>query len=968
MPFFDATTKRFALRVGLPAILILLATFVIVVVSLQKMAGDVNHIESELTGRSATAAVQSVLRHLGETNNDYAEWDDAVRNLYGAVNRDWAAENVASSTLFDTIYLIDESGNELLAYRNGEPVSTTPGEAFGPSLTSMIAELPKDGKTYDVQTGVVRGAWGLAAVAAGPVVPASKNFENPPERSRFLVMGKAFDAAAVERVSEDFVIDGLRLVDPVASEPLKVDLVDPNGTVVGALAWSPAQLGSQASARVSPAALAMLLLVGLTMAFLMLFALRGWKEVKKGELRLDAALNNMSHGLAMLDAEGRLILCNPRYAEIFGMPPDQIQPGMTVAELLALVDSHSGVQDLDPERTFAQVGKIVRQAEGGTFVQNFSDGRSIAATYRPMRDGGIVTTFEDITQKVEAEQALAASESKLQAALMNMAQGLLMYDRDGKLVISNRRYAELFKIPWEEWKATCLGTTIQEAMQFNQKWSNVTEKNPTQLNAEIRSLLERGEGGQIVFERTDGRTFSSLIKPIANSGFVVTFEDITDRRRTEAKISHMAHHDALTDLLNRVAFYEQMETVLGHLRRSETMAVLSLDLDHFKSVNDTLGHPVGDLLLQSAAERMRSCVRGEDIVARLGGDEFAIVQVPSAQPSSIASLATRLIDVIGAPYDLDGHQVIVGVSVGVTVAPSEGTEPDVLMKNADMALYRAKADGGGIYRFFEIGMDARMQARRILELDLRKAIVNGEFELFYQPIVDVKTGAITSCEALVRWNHPERGVVAPMDFIPVAEETGLIVSLGEWVLRQACAEAARWPKQVTVAVNISPAQFKGRNLVPTVISALATSGLSAGRLELEITELVLMQENEGAIAVLHQLRDLGIRIAMDDFGTGYSSLGYLRSFPFDRIKIDQSFIRDLPGKGDSLAIVRAVVGLSSSLGIKTTAEGVETKEQLASLTAEGCGEFQGFLFSQPRPAAEVERLLGEGASQAAAVA
>ena len=467
---------------------------------------------------------------------------------------------------------------------------------------------------------------------------------------------------------------------------------------------------------------------------------------------------------------------------------------------------------------------------------------------------------------------------------------------------------------------------------------------------------------------TDGRSISISHQPMPDGGFVATFEDITERLLAEERIRHLARHDALTDLLNRVAFYEQMETVLSHLRRSETMAVLSLDLDHFKSVNDTLGHPIGDLLLQEAAERMRSCVRGEDIVARLGGDEFAIVQVPSEQPSSITSLATRLIEVIGAPYDLGGHQVIVGVSVGVTIAPGEGTEPDVLMKNADLALYRAKADGGGIYRFFEIGMDARMQARRILELDLRKAIVNGEFELFYQPIVDVKTGAITSCEALIRWNHPERGMIAPMDFIPVAEETGLIVPLGEWVVRQACAEAARWPKHVTVAVNLSPAQFKSRNLVPTVISALATSGLSAGRLELEITELVLMQENEGAIAVLHQLRDLGIKIAMDDFGTGYSSLGYLRSFPFDRIKIDQSFIRDLPGKEDSLAIVRAVVGLSSSLGIKTTAEGVETKEQLASLTSEGCGEFQGFLFSQPRPAAEVERLLGEGASQAAAVA
>jgi diguanylate cyclase (GGDEF) domain len=355
-------------------------------------------------------------------------------------------------------------------------------------------------------------------------------------------------------------------------------------------------------------------------------------------------------------------------------------------------------------------------------------------------------------------------------------------------------------------------------------------------------------------------------------------------------------------------------------------------------------------------------------VARLGGDEFAIVQVSSTQTSDVSALAARLIEVVGAPYDLDGHQVNVGASIGIAIAPTDGDKPDPLMKSADLALYRAKADGGCDYRFFEVEMDARMQARRALELDLRKAIVNGEFELYYQPIIDVKTRQITSCEALLRWHHPERGIVSPVEFIPVAEHTGLIVPLGEWVLRQACAEAVRWPKHVTIAVNLSPAQFKSRNLVPTVVNALAASGLPAARLELEITEMVLVQDNDGAFAILHQLRDLGIRIAMDDFGTGYSSLGYLRSFPFDKIKIDQSFIQDLPAKQDSVAIVRAVVGLSSSLGITTTAEGVETEEQLASLTAEGCNEFQGFLFSLPKTAADIARLFGELAPRVEAVA
>jgi diguanylate cyclase (GGDEF)-like protein len=455
---------------------------------------------------------------------------------------------------------------------------------------------------------------------------------------------------------------------------------------------------------------------------------------------------------------------------------------------------------------------------------------------------------------------------------------------------------------------------------------------------------------------------------MTDGGWVATHEDITARLLAEEKIKHLAHYDALTDLPNRVTFYERMETALSRQRRSEFVAVLSLDLDRFKGVNDTLGHPIGDLLLQAAADRMRSCVRSEDLVARLGGDEFAIVQVSSTQTSDVSALAARLIEVVGAPYDLDGHQVNVGASVGIAIAPTDGDKPDQLMKSADLALYRAKADGGGDYRFFEVEMDARMQARRALELDLRKAIVNGEFELYYQPIIDVKTKQITSCEALLRWHHPERGMIAPVEFIPVAEHTGLIVPLGEWVLRQACAEAVRWPTHVTIAVNLSPAQFKSRNLVPMVVNALAASGLPAARLELEITEMVLVQDNDGAFAILHQLRNLGIRIVMDDFGTGYSSLGYLRSFPFDKIKIDQSFIQDLPAKQDSVAIVRAVVGLSSSLGITTTAEGVETEEQLASLTAEGCNEFQGFLFSLPKTAADIARLLGELAPRAEAVA
>ena len=554
---------------------------------------------------------------------------------------------------------------------------------------------------------------------------------------------------------------------------------------------------------------------------------------------------------------------------------------------------------------------------------------------------------------------------RLDAALTNMSQGLCLFDADEKLVIFNPRFAEIYGMPPDKVKP---GMTTRELMALAASSGDAADVDAEGTLALQRKLIHENKAGSVVERLTDGRSISISLRPMPNGGFVVTFEDITERLAVEERIRHLAHFDVLTDLANRVTFYEQTESILAHLRRGESIAILSLDLDHFKNVNDMLGHPVGDLMLKAAADRMRSCIRAEDLVARLGGDEFAVVQVPSGEPPNIPTLASRLIEVVGAPYELDGHQVVIGLSIGIAIAPGDGKQPDILMKNADLALYRAKADGGGAYRFFEIEMDARMQARRVLELELRKAVVKGEFELHYQPIIDVKSGQITGCEALVRWRHPTRGLVPPLEFIPVAEETGLIVPIGEWVLEQACAEAVRWSKDITISVNLSPAQFKSRNLVQATKNALASSGLAADRLVLEITELVLLQESDGAFEILHHLRDLGIKIAMDDFGTGYSSLSYLRSFPFDKIKIDQSFIRDLPSKEDSLAIVRAVVGLSSSLGITTTAEGVETKEQLASLTSEGCNEVQGFLFSRPRPAADVEKLLRERTIKAESVA
>ena len=452
-------------------------------------------------------------------------------------------------------------------------------------------------------------------------------------------------------------------------------------------------------------------------------------------------------------------------------------------------------------------------------------------------------------------------------------------------------------------------------------------------------------------------TYARSIEMGGSRAVVVLGVDVTERERAEARIAHMALHDALTGLPNRVLFRERVDEALGRSRRAgDAVAVLCLDLDHFKSVNDTLGHPIGDRLLQQVAERLSSTVRAGDLVARLSGDEFAIVARDACDGPALDALAQRLVAAIDEPFEVDGHQVVVGLSLGIALAPADGADADTLIKNADIALYRAKAEGRRGYRFFERSMDARLQARRLLELDLRKALRNGELELFYQPQMDAAAEIVTGFEALLRWRHPERGLVSPVDFVPVAEETGLIVPIGEWVVRRACEEAAAWPAPYRVAVNLSAAQFKGKALVASVVSALAASGLAPERLELEITESVLLAESEANLATLHALKALGVKISLDDFGTGYSSLSYLRAFPFDRIKIDRSFVRELAERDDSAAIIRAVAGLGASLGMATTAEGVETRAQLEALRAVGMTEVQGFLFSAPKPARDFPEL------------
>ena len=441
------------------------------------------------------------------------------------------------------------------------------------------------------------------------------------------------------------------------------------------------------------------------------------------------------------------------------------------------------------------------------------------------------------------------------------------------------------------------------------------------------------------------------------------------RKAAETQIAHMAHHDALTGLPNRVLFRDRMEHALKSIsRRGGSLAMLYLDLDLFKGVNDTLGHPIGDALLRIAADRLRGCVREADTIARLGGDEFAVVQLSARQPDDAFLLANRIIEVLGSPYDVEGHRILISTSIGIAIGPDDGIDPDILLKKADVALYQAKAEGRGKFRLFELKMDVALQTRRLLETDLRNALARDEFELYFQPYVDLSNAAVRGFEALLRWHHPERGMVPPTEFIPLAEETGLIVPIGEWVLRAACAEAASWPSGIAVAVNLSAVQFSSANLVHAVTSALEASGLSPARLELEVTETVFLQRNNATLLVLHHFRDLGVRIAMDDFGTGYSSLSYLKSFPFDKIKIDQSFVRDLAERKDSLAIVRAVTGLGESLGMVTIAEGIETPEQFEQLRAQGCLQGQGYLFGRPQPASEIAAYLARAQTPVRAMA
>ncbi len=662
---------------------------------------------------------------------------------------------------------------------------------------------------------------------------------------------------------------------------------------------------------------------------------------------LEQAVNNLWLGIILFNGRREVVYCNRRYMDMYGLSPEQVRPGTPVGDLiqhrLKLGLKIRG--DADAYVRTRTEGMVVSERA----VQEFADGRIVAYAVQPLPDGGGMATHEDITEREELSTRLQQRNMQFDIAINNMPHGLCFFDASHRLIVCNKDFIDMYGLPPERVRP---GTPLSDIVDMRFEAGSVPAMTRDEYMKWRTGVVGSAEPIDSIIEMRNGRTFKVRHRPMPDLGWVATHEDITEQRQAELRIAHMAHHDALTDLGNRALLNQRLAQAFAS---EQKFAVHHIDLDKFKSVNDTLGHHAGDALLKGISDRLRRLVRPGDTIARMGGDEFIVLQTPIGEAGEAASFAKRIIEQMAAPFEIDDGQTIAGASIGIAVAPADGTSPEQLLRNADLALYQAKSDGRGTYRLFEPAMDAEVRSRRALELDLRKALAGGEFELHYQPLVKSQTGEISGFEALIRWQHPQHGLIAPNNFIPLAEEIGLIVPIGEWVIRQACRTASRWPKHLRVAVNISAAQFRYAGLAEVVVGALAASGLEASRLEIEITESVLLQDKEGTLAILHRLRSLGVRIALDDFGTGYSSLTYLQCFPFDKIKIDRSFVRDVATDAGSLNIVRAIAALASGMGMTATAEGVETREQLERIAAEGCTEMQGYLFSRPLPAAEIER-------------
>jgi diguanylate cyclase (GGDEF)-like protein/PAS domain S-box-containing protein len=667
-------------------------------------------------------------------------------------------------------------------------------------------------------------------------------------------------------------------------------------------------------------------------------------DAKKSHDRLREAIDILPQGIVFLDAEGRYILWNKRCAEIYSASSDLFEPGARLADTIRIGVARGDYPEAIGREEEWIAERLARLAQpGDRHEQRLADGRVVLIEERETEDGGIMGLRVDITELKQREASFRLLFDSNPVPMIVCALS------DERILGVNAAAIEHYGYSRDDFEKL----TIRNLQAFNSELPWAGDRSSDEQAA--RTWKHVKADGSLIDLAIYLRELIYNDKPAV----LLALMDITERKRAEARLAFLAQHDGLTGLPNRTLLRQHMDEILLHTRRTaEKVAVLVLGLDSFKTVNDTLGHAVGDKLLRGVSKRLRSTLRDEDILARLNSDEFAVAQTGLTRPEDAALLSRRLLEAIADPYLLDGHSVVIGATIGIAMAPGDGDDCEKLLKNADMALSRAKKETRGTFSFFEAGMDARAQTRRKIEIDLRDAIQNDVLRPYYQPLIDLSSGRITAFEALVRWPHPERGMISPGEFIPVAEETGLINGLGGMILRRSCMDAASWPDEdVRVAVNLSPAQFRTGNLLLIVMDALKQAGLPPKRLELEITETLLLEKSSQVLASLHALRALGVRMSMDDFGTGYSSLSYLRSFPFDKIKIDQSFVRELDANRDAQAIIRSIVSLGKGLGVTITAEGVESEAELSCLRAEGCHEGQGYLFSRARPNAEIIELL-----------
>jgi len=680
--------------------------------------------------------------------------------------------------------------------------------------------------------------------------------------------------------------------------------------------------------------------------------------------RLDTALNNMTQGLVLYDSSARIVTFNRRYIDMYSLSTDVVKPGLHYYDLIQH-RKDTGSYDGDVRGFCDPIMRGISEGKTNSTIMETPDGRSYIVINKPLAKGGWVATIEDVTEQRRLEQERDRNHAFLREIIDHIPTQITVKDaHDSRYVLVNSVAEEQFGASSDD----IIGKTPHDLFPGHQAERIVADDGRAAQSGEMVFIGEHRWQSSTRGNRIMTSKRLAIRDKAGEPRYVLNVvEDVTERRAADEKIAHLAHYDALTDLPNRVLFRERIERELKKATDGHHFALFYIDIDEFKGINDSLGHHIGDELLKTVASRIRSCIKESDLIARLGGDEFAVVQTAIGSADEAVELVLRIHEAIRQPYQCLGHQLSTDASIGIALAPKDGTDHDQLIKNADLAMYAAKSGGRRTHRFFERSMGASAKARLSMEQDLRQALGDGGFEVHYQPLVHLGRNEISGCEALLRWRHPERGMISPAEFIPIAEDTGLINEIGDWVLRTACAEAATWPEHIRLAVNVSPVQLKNQTLALRIAGALAASGLQPCRLEIEITEAVLIRDDEAALAILHQLRDIGVRIALDDFGTGFSSLSYLKRFPFDKIKIDRCFVSDISEVDASSSIVQAVVNIAAALNMTTTAEGVETDAQRELLRKLGCTEMQGYLFSPPKPAAEVKKLFGMS-NEAAAVA